>query len=747
MSADALIKNLNEQQSLAVRTTEGPLLVMAGAGSGKTSVLTRRIAYLVEEKSVLPWNILAITFTNKAAKEMRDRIEQQLGAQANDIWISTFHALCVRILRREAEKINYTSSFSIADPAEQLTLVKQILKRLNYDPKIYDPKNILHQISNAKNDLVDPDGYQKLVATPFERVVGEVYHEYQAALQRDQSMDFDDLIMQTIILFKLDPPTLHFYQNKFRYISVDEYQDTNEAQYQLVKMLAAQYRNLCVVGDADQSIYGWRGANMENILNFEQDYPDAQTIMLEQNYRSTSHILNAANSVIKNNVNRKPKDLWTDQGKGAKITYYRAQSESDEAHFVDSKIVEAIEAGKREYKDFAVLYRTNAQSRSVEEGLLKANIPYKIVGGHKFYDRKEIKDVLAYLKLIANPADSMSLNRIINVPKRGIGPGTMEKLITFSDANEWSLFEGMRNLVLSPIKGRVAQTMMDLATILTDAKEYSTSHSVTSTTNKILEDTGYVAALKAAHTLEADTRIENIDEFLSVTKKFDDQYEPTSEESNQLSDFLADVSLLSDQDDLENQNNQVALMTLHAAKGLEFPVVFLVGLEEGLFPLSRASMDESELEEERRLAYVGITRAREQLYLTNAVSRLLYGRTQVNMPSRFIGEIADEDLEQENPTAANVFVGSGNTTNVPFARRNDRATATVYQPKVAVHSAGAIGAEKSTWNVGDKVTHKAWGEGTVVKVSGSGDDQELDIAFENEGIKRLLAAFAPIKKV
>lgn len=323
----------------------------------------------------------------------------------------------------------------------------------------------------------------------------------------------------------------------------------------------------------------------------------------------------------------------------------------------------------------------------------------------------------------------------------------MEKLITFSDANEWSLFEGMRNLVLSPIKGRVAQTMMDLATILTDAKEYSTSHSVTSTTNKILEDTGYVAALKAAHTLEADTRIENIDEFLSVTKKFDDQYEPTSEESNQLSDFLADVSLLSDQDDLENQNNQVALMTLHAAKGLEFPVVFLVGLEEGLFPLSRASMDESELEEERRLAYVGITRAREQLYLTNAVSRLLYGRTQVNMPSRFIGEIADEDLEQENPTAANVFVGSGNTTNVPFARRNDRATATVYQPKVAVHSAGAIGAEKSTWNVGDKVTHKAWGEGTVVKVSGSGDDQELDIAFENEGIKRLLAAFAPIKKV
>lgn len=747
MSADALIKNLNDQQSLAVKTTEGPLLVMAGAGSGKTSVLTKRIAYLVQEKAVLPWNILAITFTNKAAKEMRVRIEQQLGAQANDIWISTFHALCVRILRREAEKINYTSSFSIADPAEQLTLVKQILKRLNYDSKIYDPKNILHQISNAKNDLVDPDGYQKMVATPFERVVGEVYQEYQTALQRDQTMDFDDLIMQTIILFKLDKPTLHFYQNKFRYISVDEYQDTNEAQYQLVKMLAAQYRNLCVVGDADQSIYGWRGANMENILNFEKDYPDAQTIMLEQNYRSTSHILNAANSVIKNNVNRKPKDLWTDQGAGAKITYYRAQSESDEAHFVDSKIVEAIEAGKREYKDFAVLYRTNAQSRSVEEGLLKANIPYKIVGGHKFYDRKEIKDVLAYLKLIANPADSMSLNRIINVPKRGIGPGTMEKLTAFSDANEWSLFEGMQNLILSPIKGRVAQTMSDFAVILADAIKYSAGHSVTSTTNKILEDTGYIAALKAAHTLEADTRIENIDEFLSVTKKFDDQYEPTSEESNQLSDFLADVSLLSDQDDLENQDNQVALMTLHAAKGLEFPVVFLVGLEEGLFPLSRASMDESELEEERRLAYVGITRAREQLYLTNAVSRLLYGRTQANMPSRFIGEISDEDLDQENANAATAFVGGGNTTNAPFARRNDRATATVYQPKVAVHSAGAIGAEKSTWNVGDKVSHKAWGEGTVVKVSGAGDDQELDIAFENDGIKRLLAAFAPIKKV
>lgn len=743
MSLDSAIKSLNKEQQQAVTTTAGPLLVMAGAGSGKTSVLTKRIAYLVEEKQVAPWNILAITFTNKAANEMRERVEQQLGAVANNIWISTFHSLCLRILRIEASKIGFTSSFSIADPAEQLTLVKRVLKALNYDPKIYDPKSILNQISNAKNDLLTPAAYQEQAATPFENVVGEVYHEYQQSLQQDQVMDFDDLIMKTIVLFKTDRETLEHYQNKFQYISVDEYQDTNEAQYQLVKMLAAKYRNLCVVGDADQSIYGWRGANMENILNFEKDYPEAQIIMLEQNYRSTSHILDAANAVIENNQNRRDKKLWTAQGEGEKVNYYRAQSENDEAHFIMSKIVEDIEAGKREYADFAVLYRTNAQSRSVEEGLLKANIPYRIVGGHKFYDRKEIKDVMAYLKLIANPADSMSLNRIVNVPKRGIGPGTMEKLTQFADSHQLSLYEAMQNIMLSNISGKAAVSLGNLAATISQAIIFAQDHSVTQTTKKILEDAGYLEALRNEHTLEADTRLENIDEFLSVTQKFDDHYQADETENSPLTDFLADVSLMSDQDDLENQENQVALMTLHAAKGLEFPVVFLVGMEEGIFPLSRALMDDKELEEERRLAYVGITRAREVLYLTNAYSRMLYGRSQANRPSRFIEEIEDNDLNVLNQHLTESFT----QTKVPFSKQNDRATATVYKPTVAVKGAGAIGAEKSSWNVGDKAQHKAWGEGTVVKVSGTGDDLELDIAFESQGIKRLLAAFAPIKKV
>ena len=757
MNLEQAISRLNPQQQEAVKTTDGPLLVMAGAGSGKTSVLTTRVAYLVEEKHVNPWNILAITFTNKAAKEMRDRIEVQLGEVANDIWISTFHALCVRILRREAETINFSRSFTIADPAEQLTLVKRILKRLNYDPKQYDPKSILGQISNAKNELIDPDTFQNKVGSPFDRVVGEVYQDYQKNLQRDQTMDFDDLIMNTIMLFKLDKPTLHFYQNKFQFVSVDEYQDTNEAQYQLVNMLAAQYRNLCVVGDADQSIYGWRGANMENILNFEEDYPEAKTIMLEQNYRSTGHVLSAANDVIDNNANRKPKELWTDQGKGEPITYYRAQSESDEAGYIASKVKEAVETGDRKYQDFAVLYRTNAQSRSIEEGLIKQGIHYRIVGGHKFYDRKEIKDILSYLRLITNPADSLSVNRVINTPKRGVGPGTLDKLTEFSESHGWSLFEGMQNIALSPIGGKVAKTISEFAQFLVDTINYSAEHSVTGITEKILEDSGYAESLRLQKTLEADTRLENIDEFLSVTKKFDDSYEPTEESTGRLSDFLAEVSLLSDQDDLENQDDQMALMTLHAAKGLEFPVVFLVGLEEGIFPSARTLLDENEVEEERRLAYVGITRARQKLYLINTYSRLLYGRTQNNAPSRFIGEISDEDLETENTTKmSDVFLRNntpkprmGRSVQAPFTSQNDRATATVYRSeahKKTAKAAGSVGAEKAAWSVGDKAIHKAWGEGTVVSVAGNGEDLEMDIAFPNEGIKHLLAAFAPIKK-
>ncbi|WP_278964192.1 DNA helicase PcrA [Lactobacillus apis] len=748
MSEESILAGLNPQQKEAVKTTEGPLLVVAGAGSGKTSVLTRRIAYLVEEKQVLPWNILAITFTNKAASEMREREQKLLGPAANDIWMSTFHALCVRILRRDSDKIGYGRNFSIADSAEQLTLVKHIEKELNINPKMYEPRGILSAISNAKNDLLTPQAFEDSAASPFEKMAAKVYHEYQKRLKHDQIMDFDDLIMQTLVLFKKDPEVLHYYQNKFRYMLVDEYQDTNQAQYELCHELAAQYKNICVVGDADQSIYGWRGANMENIMNFENDYRDTgvQTVKLEQNYRSTGHILSAANAVIDNNRNRKKKNLWTDQGDGEKITYYRAQSGDDEAHFIISKIQEEVDDNNRSYKDFAVLYRTNAQSRTVEEAFVKSNVPYQIVGGHKFYDRKEIMDIMAYLKLVANPNDSMSFNRIINTPKRGIGRVSVDKFMDVAQGNNLSLIDAFKHINISGISTRAAAKMSDFGAKLRDAIEYAKDHSVTGLTEKILQDFGYTDALKAEHTIEAETRLENLDEFLSVTKRFDDQYEPEEDDANALSDFLAEVSLLSDQDDLENNDDQVALMTLHAAKGLEFPVVFLVGMEDGLFPLSRALLEDDQLEEERRLAYVGITRAKEKLFLTNAYSRMMFGRMQNNPPSRFLEEIDADDLDMQNSVSEGVGNSDFQVQTAPFANVDERARAQVYTPK-AKPAGGAIGAEKKGWNVGDQVEHKAWGHGVVTKVNGEGEDMELDIAFPNKGIKRLLAAFAPIKKV
>ena len=750
MSAESILAGLNPQQKKAVQITEGPLLVVAGAGSGKTSVLTRRIAYLVAEKGIAPWNILAITFTNKAATEMREREHKLLGQQADSIWMSTFHALCVRILRRDAEKIGYTSNFSIADSAEQLTLIKHIQKEQNINPKMYEPRRILSAISNGKNDLLTPDAYSASAASPFEKVTAQVYQEYQKRLKNDQIMDFDDLIMQTLVLFKTDLAVLHYYQNKFRYLLVDEYQDTNQAQYELCHALAAQYKNICVVGDADQSIYGWRGANMENIMNFEKDYHDAgvQTVKLEQNYRSTGHILAAANAVIKNNSNRKAKKLWTDQGEGAKVTYYRAQSGDDEAHFIIAKIQEEVKEKKRSYHDFAVLYRTNAQSRTVEESFVKSNVPYQIVGGHKFYDRKEIMDIMAYLKLVANPSDSMSFNRIINTPKRGIGPVSVRRFMDFARDNNLSILGAFDHLNMSGVTARAAAKLIDFGAKLRDAINFAKDHSVTGLTEKILQDFGYTAALKAEHTIEAETRLENLDEFLSVTKRFDDEYEEnddSDETENALSDFLAEVSLLSDQDDLANNDDQVALMTLHAAKGLEFPVVFLVGMEDGLFPLSRALMEDDQLEEERRLAYVGITRAKRELFLTNAYSRMMYGRMQNNPPSRFLEEIDQDDLDIENSVPITFSNDNYQTQTAPFANADERARAQVYTPKIK--PAGAVGAEKKGWNVGDQVEHKSWGKGVVTKVNGKGEDMELDIAFSGKGIKRLLAAFAPIKKV
>lgn len=750
MAIADLLKSMNDKQKEAVEQTEGPLLVMAGAGSGKTRVLTHRIAYLIEDKHVMPWNILAITFTNKAAREMKERVNKLLEVGGDDVWVSTFHALGVRILRRNIEKLGYNQAFNIAGTSEQKTLIKRILSDQNLDPKKNDSRAILGAISNAKNDMETPAEYAEKHndGNPFHQVVAGVYEEYQKRLKQNDSVDFDDLIMLTIELFEKFPDVLSYYQNKFHYIHVDEYQDTNEAQYRLVQLLADKYQNICVVGDADQSIYGWRGANMSNILNFEKDYPTAHTVMLEQNYRSTKTILDAANGVIQNNDERKDKNLWTENAQGEKITYYRAQSERDEAQYIVAKIKEEIEKGHYSYDDFAVLYRMNAQSRVIEETFMKSNIPYNIVGGHKFYERKEIMDILSYLGLVANPNDSLSFERVINVPKRGIGNASFEKLRMFAGDAGMNLSEAAANVMMAnaiPARARNAianfgQTMKEIGT---DVK----TKTVTEITEAILEKTGYLAELKQTKSLENQARIENIEEFISVTQNFDDKYEPAdSETGNRLVDFLADLALVSAQDDVDENAKQVTLMTLHAAKGLEFPVVFMPGMEEKLFPLARAAEKPNELEEERRLAYVGITRAQKKLYMTNAFSRMLYGRMQNNPASRFMEEIKPELLANDEAMRS-----QGPKTpfdNSTYNRRTERAFSTPYKrPTQRVEKPQETGANKKNWTVGDKVTHKAWGIGTVVKVNGTGEDMELDIAFPEKGIKRLLAAFAPITKV
>ncbi|AKP68087.1 DNA helicase PcrA [Companilactobacillus ginsenosidimutans] len=748
MSEESLLKGLNPEQQEAVKATEGPLLIMAGAGSGKTRVLTHRVAYLIKEKNIMPWHILAITFTNKAAKEMKERIGNLLQEDGADVWVSTFHSLCVRILRSDIDKIGYSKSFTIADPAETRTLMKQIVVRMNLDPKRYDPKAILGEISNAKNDLIGPREYAKTAKSPFEQTVAMAYDHYDKEMERNQSMDFDDLIMKTNILFDKNPDVLEKYQDKFTYIHVDEYQDTNEAQYKLVKHLGAKYRNVCVVGDADQSIYGWRGANIKNIMDFEDDYPEATSIKLEQNYRSTQTILNAANKVINHNGNRKPKELWTDNKKGEDIDLYRAQNESDEALFVIEQIKNLLLKGFN-YGDYAILYRTNAQSRVFEEKLMQSNIPYKIVGGHKFYDRKEIKDILAYLRLIANPDDSMSFQRVINSPKRGIGPGTIEKLQTFANEHDWSLLEAAQNVDLSPIGGKQNKTIGDFAQKITALAKQSETSSMNDLMTSLLDDSGYLDDLHKQNNLESETRIENIQELQTVTTQFDQTYEPDETiDQTRLSAFLTDLSLTSDQDDLEENQKEVTLMTLHAAKGLEFPVVFLVGLEEGIFPSSRSMMKEEDMEEERRLAYVGITRAEKRLFVTNAYSRMLYGRVQSNQMSRFVDEIGDENLNLVNANAGAMPFKKKDDGEFPFARRRrESALHSSYKVSTAHAAAGAQGAENVSWTIGDKVDHKKWGQGTVVKVTGNGKNAELDVAFDNEGIKRLLAEFAPIKKV
>ncbi|KZZ84165.1 DNA helicase PcrA [Bacillus sp. SJS] len=735
--AQQLLNGLNEEQGKAVKATDGPLLIMAGAGSGKTRVLTHRIAYLMAEKRVAPWNILALTFTNKAAREMKERIGRLLGPGADDIWISTFHSMCVRILRRDIDRIGVNRNFSILDSADQLSVVKSILKERNLDPKKYDPRAILGSISSAKNELIDAEEYAKSsTGGMFEQIVSDIYTDYQRKLLKNQSLDFDDLIMTTIRLFERVPEVLEFYQRKFQYIHVDEYQDTNRAQYLLVKMMASRFRNLCVVGDSDQSIYAWRGADISNILSFEKDYPNAEVIMLEQNYRSTQRILIAANQVIQNNSNRKPKNLWTENAEGTKLSYYRADSESAEGQFVAGKIKELYDQGKRKFSDCAILYRTNAQSRVMEEILIKSSIQYQIVGGIKFYDRKEIKDLLAYLRMIANPDDDISFARIVNVPKRGIGATSIDRVAGYAAENDLSMYQAIHEVDFIGLPAKATNALIefrDLIRNLTGMQDYL---SVTELTEEILERSGYREMLKLEKSIEAQSRLENIDEFLSVTQNFE-----KNNEDKTLVSFLTDLALIADIDSLseEEQEKQdaVVLMTLHSAKGLEFPVVFLMGMEEGVFPHSRSLMEEGEMEEERRLAYVGITRAEEELYLTNAQMRTLFGRTNMNPESRFIAEIPEELLENLNESKKMMTTPFGNT------KRDRQRMAQVQRPVKA-----STGGEGFDWGVGDKAEHKKWGVGTVVSVKGEGDSKELDIAFPSPvGIKRLLAAFAPIKKM
>lgn len=734
MISNSLLNGMNPEQAEAVQATEGPLLIMAGAGSGKTRVLTHRIAYLVLEKQVYPSNILAITFTNKAAREMRNRIDGLLGHGTGErMWASTFHSMCVRILRRDIDRIGFSKNFSILDTTDQLTVIKNVLKQLNLDPKKFEPRTMLNAISSAKNECITAEDFAANMNAhnPYEKTVSEVYAAYAKRLQKNQSLDFDDLIMTTLTLFNKVPEVLEYYQNKFHYIHVDEYQDTNNAQYQLVQKLASKFKNICVVGDSDQSIYRWRGADITNILSFEKDYPNAKVIMLEQNYRSTKRILQAANDVIQKNTSRYPKELRTDNADGPAITLHKASDERQEAQYVVQEIQKLMQQENYKTSDFAILYRTNAQSRILEEMFVKSNMTYTIVGGTKFYDRKEIKDLLAYLRLIANNDDDLSLARVINEPKRGIGATSFEKMARFAIDHDRTIMDSLQEVDFMGLTPRTAQTALEFHTMINGFTQMQEYLSVTELVEEVLNKSGYRQMLQNDKTIEGESRLENLNEFLSVTQAFEKQSDDKS-----LVAFLTDLALISDIDSLdddEDADGPIILMTMHAAKGLEFPVVFIIGLEENVFPHSRSNNDDDELEEERRLAYVGITRAEKRLYLTHATSRTLFGKSNYNMPSRFISEISEDLIEQ---TFANHRAGAA--TNYKQIPKRAAVTRPAYKQS---------GGDKLGWKAGDRATHKKWGTGTVVNVKGEGEQVELDIAFPSPvGIKRLLAKFAPIEK-
>lgn len=730
-----IFDTLNDRQCEAVKHTEGPLLITAGAGSGKTKVLTCRIAHLLE-LGVAPYRILAITFTNKAAKEMKERVTNLVGAQADSIWLSTFHSFCAKLLRFEIDGFHgYTRNFTIYDSSDQLVLVKDCLKKLNLDDKQFTPRSVLGTISSAKNVLMDAKAFAAKASDFYEQKVADVYALYQEKLRENNAVDFDDLLFLAVRLLQENEEVREKYQSRFQYILVDEYQDTNHAQYALTKILAARWRNICVVGDADQSIYAWRGADIRNIIDFTRDYPDAASIKLEQNYRSTKTILHAANAVIDNNESRPKKTLWTENPTGNKIIHYQAQTEHDEADYIAGVIYNRHEISHEPYGDMAILFRTNAQSRVLEEKLMRYAIPYTMVGGTKFYDRKEIKDVLAYLRLLYNPEDSLSLTRIINVPKRNIGATTMEHVAAYAEEQGISLFEALSSTDEIPVTKRARTSLENFAAMIFDLLNDIEGKDVLSLIETVIKQTGYGDMLdkEAEHDPQGESRKENVGEFLSVAKDYMD-----SNPDGNLQDFLENVALVSDVDDFESSDSKVTLMTLHAAKGLEFPVVFLTGLDEGLFPHSRTLLDPAQVEEERRLAYVGITRAERQLYVTNAVTRTMYGRISAYMPSRFLAEIPPQFMEDYHRKSA---MPQSRTTAVPGKQRVSILTKPVASSLPKKH------AVTDTFAKGDKVRHKIWGIGTVLDVIGEGPNMQMKIQFPTKGVRQVVVKYAPLEKI
>ena len=759
-------EGLNEKQKEAVLHTEGPLLILAGAGSGKTRVITHRIAYLIKEKGVHPSSILAFTFTNKAASEMKERVEQLVGDSSADIWVGTFHATCVRILRYDINKTVLRSGFAIFDSSDQLSLIKDCLKELNLNEQMYPPKAIQVEISNAKNELIYPDQFEKENAFDFRRSkIAQIYKLYQSKLIQNNAMDFDDIIMYTVTLLSTHREVLDFYNRKFKYVHVDEYQDTNTAQFKLISLLAKGSGNLCVVGDDDQSIYAFRGANIKNILEFEKTFPDTRVIKLEQNYRSTRNILDTANSVIARNVGRKPKKLWTENEQGCRTFACLADNEKEEARTVAREIMRLESLGEITYRDAAVLYRTNAQSRSIEEIFRQEGIPYKILAGHSFYERKEIKDTVAYLRLINNPSGDIDFKRIINVPKRGVGDATIDKLTEIAAQRGTSLFAVAADAANIPELSRTAKSLVGFSAMILSFMDIKDEISVPELVRRVVEESGMAEDYRSQETLEANNRIENMQELISAALDYEKSLEDQSAERQGLDEFLSSISLASESDDINNENS-VLMMTLHSAKGLEFPVVFIVGLEEGLFPGYR-SIVENEIEEERRLCYVGMTRAQKRLYLTNTRCRTLFGRTNYNMPSRFLKDIPKELLEGEFEDS-----GSRNSTgnswdsisektskydagNTKGNVRDARTSAVIGTGGFKLYRGGkpidlgefSASSENISYSPGDRVKHKRFGEGVVKSVVKDGSDALLEINFNETGMKRLLASLARLEKI